>query len=328
MKIAVVLLNWNGKSLLERFLPTLILHSSTADLYVIDNGSTDDSINFITQNFPEINCIPLKHNHGFAKGYNEGLKQVTADVYCLLNNDVKVAPNWLNGVEKAFKERKLAIAQPLILDLKNPSNFEFAGAAGGFIDAYGFPYCRGRLFSSIEKNKGQYTTDSSCLWASGACFFVDRNCWEELGGFDEDFFMHQEEIDFCWRAFNQNYQTGLIGDAKVYHQGGASLPPSGQKIYYNHRNSLWMLTKNLPKNKLLPTLFMRMLFDGLAAVYYLFQANPTAFLMVIKAHLVFYRTFHKMYKKRGEKLPKTTYFHRKSIVFDYFFLRKRKFDAL
>ena len=328
MKIAVVLLNWNGKLLLKEFLPTLVAHSQRADLYVIDNGSTDKSVEYITKNFPQIKIISLRHNYGFAKGYNEGLKHINADVFCLLNNDVQVSPNWLVGVENAFNERGLSIAQPLILDLNKPTHFEYAGAAGGFIDAFGFPYCRGRVFSSIEKNTGQYNRDLTCFWASGACFFVRQTCWEALGGFDEDFFMHQEEIDFCWRAFNHSHIVGVIPDSQVYHKGGATLSPSAQKTYYNHRNSLWMLIKNLPKNKLALILFLRMAFDGLAAVYYLLTGHPKSFLMVIKAHLAFYTSFSKMYRKRYTGSFKTDYFKHKSVVFEYFFLRKRKYSRL
>ena len=328
MKIALVILNWNGKSLLEKFLPSVIKHSESADLYVIDNGSTDDSVTFLSQAFNTINVIALDRNYGFAKGYNLGLKQVNADVFCLMNNDVSVADHWLDGVEEAFKKRKLAIAQPLIMDMNRPDTFEYAGAAGGFIDAFGFPYCRGRLFTSVEKNTGQYHNALTCFWASGACFFVDSSCWEKLGGFDEDFFMHQEEIDFCWRAFNHHYTSGLLPSSKVYHQGAASLPISKNKTYFNHRNSLWMLIKNVPKISLFPVLIVRLVFDGLAAFYYLFQGKPTAFLMVIKAHLKVYVTFFKMYKKRDKTPFKRNYFHRRSIVFDYFFLRKRKFNLL
>ena len=325
MKFAIVLLNWNGKKLLKDYLPALCAYSNSAELYVIDNNSTDGSLAFLDQHYPQIHQIPLPKNYGFAKGYNEGLKQVDADVYCLLNNDVNVTEGWLDPIQKAFEEEKIAIAQPLILQLKNPSYFEYAGAAGGYIDAYGFPYCRGRVFNTLEKNTMQYK-NTEIFWASGACFFVRRTLWEKLKGFDEDFFMHQEEIDFCWRAKNQGASVQVISTSAVHHLGGASLSPSARKTFLNHRNSLLMLLKNLPKKKLFPIVFTRMLLDGIAAFYYLAKGQFSFFFMVIKAHLSVYSMGFATLKKRTNKTYLNRYFHRKSIVFLYFILRKRKFS--
>lgn len=328
MKLAVVILNWNGKELLEKFLPSLIRYSAKAELYVIDNASTDDSLTFLSKYYPTIHSIPLNENFGFAKGYNEGLKQINADVYCLLNNDVEVTQNWLDPIVSAFKTTRVCIAQPTLLQHKEKNYFDYAGAAGGFIDKYGYPYCRGRIFNALEKNTNQYNTTTECFWASGACFFVRRSVWEELGGFDEDFFMHQEEIDFCWRAFNAGKTTKVIADSFVYHVGGASLKPSARKTYYNHRNSLRMMVKNLPKKTLLPTLFQRFILDGVTGVYYLAKGDFRGFFMVIKAHLAVYVKLNSTLKKRSVSISKKPYYHHKSIVWTHFFLRKSKFYDL
>ena len=328
MTYAVVILNWNGKALLEKFLPALVKHSSEANLYVIDNASSDDSLHFLSEHYPEVSQIGLSDNFGFAKGYNEGLKQVKEQVWCLLNNDVEVTKNWLLPFKSAFEKTDVAIAQPHILQYKRKTHFEFAGAAGGFIDQFGYPYCRGRLFQSLEKNTGQYDATSDCFWASGACFFVRQSVWKELGGFDEDFFMHQEEIDFCWRAFNHHKKVQSIGASQVYHMGAASLEPSPQKTYYNHRNSLWMLLKNLPRQQLFSTLLIRLFLDGIAGVKYLAEGHFLSFLMVIKAHLSFYGKMKEMFKKRSEKVIKRDYFTQKSVIWSYFIIRKRKYSDL
>ena len=328
MKTAIAILNWNGKELLEEFLPAIIRYSSSADIYVIDNASTDNSIAFLTQNFPSIKQVILKENYGFARGYNEGLKHIDADLYCLLNNDVEVTENWLNSIVEGFKKTNVSIAQPLLLHHKNKKYFDYAGAAGGFIDKYGFAYCRGRIFNDLEENLNQYNNTYDCFWASGACFFVRKNVWNELGGFDEDFFMHQEEIDFCWRAFNAGKIIQTIGTSFVYHVGGASLAPSPKKTYYNHRNALWMMLKNLPKASLFPILLQRFILDGIAGIHYLFQGNFISFFMVIKAHLAVYASLRKTIKKRPNISAKRQYFQHKSIVWDYFILRKSKFHDL
>ena len=325
MKLAIVILNWNGKKLLEEFLPSIIHYADSADVYVIDNASTDDSVVYLTHAFPTIKQVVLTENFGFAKGYNEGLKQIDADLYCLLNNDVEVTENWLKPLIQAFEKTNVSIAQPLLLQHKERSRFDYAGAAGGFIDKLGFPYCRGRIFNVLEENTNQYNETQNCFWASGACFFVRKNVWKELGGFDEDFFMHQEEIDFCWRAFNAGKITQTVGASVVYHVGGASLAPSPRKTYYNHRNSLWMMLKNLPKASLFPILLQRFILDGIAGIQYLLKGNFASFFMVIKAHLVVYVTLKRTINKRQASFSKKQYFHQRSIVWNHFILRKSKF---
>ena len=327
MKLAVVLLNWNGKALLERFLPAVIAHSKEAELWVIDNASTDDSCAFLDEYYPQIKQVILAENYGFAKGYNEGLKQIDADLYCLLNNDVAPTKNWLPPIITAFKNNAMDIAQPKILSHTTPERFDYAGAAGGFIDRYGFPYCRGRLFDHLETDQQQYTT-SECFWASGACFFIRSSTWKSLGGFDEDFFMHQEEIDLCWRAFNAGYTTQCITASAVHHLGAASLKPSPQKTLFNHRNALWMLLKNVPTKQLFPVVFSRMVLDGFAAFRYLSQGNLMSFFMVLKAHAQVYTKLFYTLKKRNSTAKQTAYFQHKNLPWTFFILRKRKFSQL
>ena len=198
MKLAVVILNWNGQSLLEQFLPTIIQYSPEATIYVADNASTDNSVAYVKANFPSVKIIINKDNYGFAGGYNEALQNVDADLYALVNSDIEVTANWLEPIIETFKnEPKTAIIQPKILDFKNKEYFEYAGAAGGFIDKYGFPFCRGRIFDTLEKDNGQYDNSIEIFWASGACFFIRAQIYHELNGFDADFFAHQEEIDLC-----------------------------------------------------------------------------------------------------------------------------------
>jgi len=327
MKIAVVLLNWNGKKLLERFLPAVVNHTHDAELWVIDNASTDDSCAFLSAHYPQIKQVVLDKNYGFAKGYNEGLKDIKADVYCLLNNDVSPTQGWIHPIRTAFETTNIAIAQPKILSLNSPQQFDYAGAAGGYIDRYGFPYCRGRIFERLETDEKQYDT-ADCFWASGACFFIRSTTWNALGGFDEDFFMHQEEIDLCWRAFNAGYTTKCITSASVHHLGAASLKPSPRKTYLNHRNSLWMLLKNLPANQLFLIVFLRMVLDGLAGVRYLAQGNVRSFFMVLKAHAKVYSSLNKTLKKRVAHKPQRVYYKTNNLPWAYFVLRKRKFSQL
>ena len=319
MKVAVVILNWNGAQLLEQFLPKIIAYSAGADLYVADNASTDDSIAVLRNQFPEVKIIQNNQNFGFAKGYNEALKEVDADIFALVNSDIEVTPNWLTPIIETFeKEKDTTIIQPKILDFKEKEKFEYAGAAGGFIDSFGYPFCRGRIFESIEQDLGQYNNAIEIFWASGACFFIRSEAFRNLNGFDADFFAHQEEIDLCWRAFNKKYVIKYIPNSTVYHIGGATLDKGNpQKTYLNFRNSLFMLTKNLPKNQLFLRLFGRMVLDAFAAFYFLAQGKPKHFGAILKAHASFYSQFKRFYNKR-EKFQRTNYFITKSVVVAYF----------
>lgn len=331
MKTAVVILNWNGKKLLEEFLPSVILYSKAeAEIYVVDNASTDDSIPFLKTNYPEVTLILNNENFGYARGYNEGLKKIEADLFVLLNSDVEVTQNWLAPVIEHFKsDSKIAAAQPKILDYKNKSYFEYAGAAGGFIDKLGYPYCRGRLFNTLEKDKGQYDGVSEIFWASGACLFLRKNAFWEVGGFDEDYFAHQEEIDLCWRLFNSNHKTLCVGDSKVYHLGGGTLENlNPKKTYLNFRNSLFNLLKNSPKSKIISRVLIRMILDGFAGIQFILSFKLAHFFAILKAHYSFYVNLKRMMQKRTESEKKETYYHHKSIVFSYFVRRIKSFKKL
>ncbi|TDD74961.1 glycosyltransferase family 2 protein [Flavobacterium caseinilyticum] len=329
MRIAVVILNWNGILLLEKFLPSVVQFSPEATIYVADNASTDDSISYIKAFFPSVTIIKNNSNLGFASGYNEALKQVNADIYALVNSDIEVTEHWLKPILETFEnEPKTAIIQPKILDYKRKEFFEYAGAAGGFIDEYGYPFCRGRIFDTLEKDNGQYNDSREIFWASGACFFIRSSVYNELNGFDDDFFAHQEEIDLCWRAYNKGYKIKYNSESVVYHVGGATLEQGHpMKTYLNFRNSLLMLTKNLPKEKLYSILFGRMILDGIAAIQFLTQGKFSHFWAILKAHGAFYRLFITNYKKRGQFQNKK-YYEIRSIVFLYFIKKIRLFNAI
>ena len=329
MKIAVVILNWNGSALLQQFLPSVIKYSKEAEIYVADNASTDASIALLKSEFPSIKIIQNQQNYGFAQGYNEALRHLEADILALVNSDVEVTENWLNPIIAAFEmSPETAIIQPKILDYKQKDAFEYAGAAGGFIDKYGYPFCRGRIFDTIEKDRNQYNDDCSIFWASGACFFIRSDVFKSLNGFDSDFFAHQEEIDLCWRAFNRGHQIKFVANSKVYHVGGATLKQGNpKKTYLNFRNSLYMLVKNLPAGQLFSVIFIRAVLDGIAGLQFLFQGKFYHFTAVLKAHFSFYANFSTFYKKRnGPKSAK--YYKINSIIYKYFLLKQRKFTEL
>ncbi|MGM8363685.1 glycosyltransferase family 2 protein [Flavobacterium sp. ARAG 55.4] len=318
-KTAVVILNWNGVQLLENFLPFVIKYSPEATIYVADNASTDTSVSYVKTNFPIVNIIQNTGNFGFAQGYNEALQHIDAEIYALVNSDIEVTENWLKPILETFEnEPNTAIIQPKILDYKNKDHFEYAGAAGGFIDKYGYPYCRGRIFETIEKDNGQYNDAREITWASGACFFIRSNVYHELKGFDADFFAHQEEIDLCWRARNKGYTIRFNPESVVYHVGGATLKQGNpQKTFLNFRNSLLMLVKNLPKENLYSVLFVRLILDGVAGLHFILQGKFSHCFAILKAHFVFYGLFSKTYKKR-DFFQSKKYYNVKSIVIIYY----------
>ena len=328
MKIAIVILNWNGKKLLEEFLPSVVRYSDPkyVAIYVADNASTDDSIAYIKKNFSTVSIIKNIKNWGFARGYNEALKEVEADIYALVNSDIEVTTNWLEPILKQFKEDKeTAIIQPKILDFKNKTQFEYAGAAGGFVDKLGYPYCKGRIFLSLEKDLGQYDGTYPIFWGSGACFFIRSNVFHELGGFDNDYYAHQEEIDLCWRANNKGYKITYVGASTVYHVGGATLKNyHWKKTFLNFRNSLYSITKNAPNFIFL--VFLRLVLDGVAGIKFTLEGKPIHTLAIIKAHFSYYANFRKMYLKRKKNpIKNKDYFQTKSIVWDYFIKRRKHF---
>ena len=318
-KIAVVILNWNGAKLLEQFIPSVMAYSTEAKIYVADNASADNSIAIIKEKFPSITIIQNDGNYGFAKGYNLALQQVEEEYYALVNSDIEVTQNWLAPILCIFDtQANIGIIQPKILDYKNKEYFEYAGAAGGFIDQFGYPYCRGRIFDTIEKDNGQYNDECEIFWASGACFFIRKEIYRKLNGFDDDFFAHQEEIDLCWRAFNLGFKAKYTPASVVFHVGGATLNESNpKKTFLNFRNSLLMLTKNLPENKLFPILLVRLTLDGLAGIQFIFKGKFVHCWAIIKAHFYFYHLINKTLKKR-KRTQSNSYYHSKSIVYHYF----------
>lgn len=318
-KIAVVILNWNGAKLLEQFLPSVVAFSNEANIYVADNASTDNSVEVIKTKFPQVTIIQNQGNYGYAKGYNIALQQIEEPYYALVNSDIEVTENWLAPILSIFdNESNIGIIQPKILDYKNKEYFEYAGAAGGFIDRYGYPYCRGRIFETIEKDKGQYDDEIEIFWASGACLFIRKEVYRALNGFDSDFFAHQEEIDLCWRAFNLGYTAKYTSKSVVYHVGGATLNESNpMKTFLNFRNSLLMLTKNLPDNKLFAILLTRLFLDGLAGVQFIFKGKFVHCWAIIKSHFAFYSLINKNLKKR-KGIASKNYYRSESIVYRYF----------
>lgn len=330
MKIAVVILNWNGRDLLERFLPSVVKNSPEANIYVADNASTDESVAYLESDFPEVRIIQNKENGGYAKGYNDALKNLTEDVFILLNSDVEVASDWLKPIRKHFEENpRTGIVQPKIRDYRKKAYFEYAGAAGGYIDQLGYPFCRGRIFDALEKDEGQYDSVTSIFWASGAALAIRRSLYEELEGLDEAYFAHQEEIDLCWRAFNAGYQTVFVPQSVVYHLGGATLNNlNPRKTYLNFRNSLFNLLKNVPGNQVYFLIFIRLILDGIAGVKFLFEGKPKHTWAVAQAHFHFYAKFKYLHAKRRTPYNKGKYWEFKSIVWNYFVLGKKKYTDL
>lgn len=332
MHTAVVILNWNGKKYLEQFLPALIRYSSgDAEIIVADNASSDDSVSFLELNFPSVRIIRNDANEGFARGYNLALKQVEADYYILLNSDIEVTPDWIRPViEMMEKDPSIAACQPKVRSYSERSKFEYAGAAGGFIDKYGYPFCRGRMFQSLEEDQGQYDDVIEIFWATGACMFVRADLFHKAGGLDEDFFAHMEEIDLCWRLKNLGYKIMYCPKSVVYHIGGGTLPKiSWRKTYYNFRNNFFLLYKNLPDNLVDEVFAKRLFLDLIAALKFLFTAGFKDFWAIYKAHMSFYSALGKTKAKR-KLLPHGPLHqvYKKNIVFEYFLRNKKKFTDL
>ncbi len=316
---AIVLLNWNGQKWLEKFLPSLLQYSEDAQIYVIDNASTDSSVDFLQNKFPSVGIVRNDKNYGFAGGYNEGLKKINAKYYCLLNSDVEVTRNWLHPIITLFDANpKIAAIQPKILSYTDKNKFEFAGAGGGLIDNVGYPYCRGRIFDDVEEDKGQYNDEVEIFWASGCCFFIrSKNFWEQKG-FDDRFFAHQEEIDLCWRLINAGRKIYYTGKSTVYHVGGGTLDKQNpQKTYLNFRNNLSMLLKNLPFPKLIWLIFFRLCLDGIAGIYFGIKNGFPHLWAVVRSHFGFYAQASKTWKLR-QKHQKEDFYQSKWLIFKHF----------
>lgn len=322
---------------LEKFLETVKKYSpaDASAIFIADNGSSDGSLNYIKNQHQGVNVIDLGKNHGFAEGYNRALNQIKADYYVLLNSDIEVSKGWLEKViEYMDKNPEVAACQPKILSYNSRDTFEYAGAAGGFIDKYGYPFCRGRIMNNLEKDKGQYNNIKQVFWASGACLFIRSSTWQESGGFDAGFFAHMEEIDLCWRLNNAGKKIMYIPSSEVFHVGGGTLSyDSPRKIYLNFRNNLYLLYKNLPAGKRRKILFTRMILDGLAAIRFLLILKPGAFYSILKAHRDYYRNRNKLKKAeipvdKDNILSYNKLIYNRSIVFAYFFRRKKRFPDL
>jgi GT2 family glycosyltransferase len=334
---AIVILNWNGIALLTKYLPTVIKHSEIegVTVYVADNGSSDDSVEYIRSSHPDVRIIENETNYGFAKGYNLALRQIDAKYFVLLNSDVEVTENWLEPcIRRMEADSRLAALQPKVLSWSHREHFEYAGAAGGYLDWLGYPFCRGRILYHTETDNGQYNQSLSLLWATGACLFIRAEVFINSGGFDDDFFAHMEEIDLCWRLKNQGWKIGIETESRVYHQGGATLSyHSPAKVYLNFRNSLWMMVKNLPQGKVVHIIIFRLILDGVAAVRFLFTGKLSAFQAVFSAHLSFYGKLRRFIAKRRVLLPNVTNtnhpeIYKSSMVMKFYLLRKKKFSEL
>lgn len=310
IKIAVVVLNWNGKSWLEKFLPTLVNHSKEATVFITDNASTDGSVSFVKDNFPSVKVIINAKNGGYAKGYNDALKQIDAEYFVLINSDIEVTDGWLSPIISLMdSDKQIASCQPKILDYNSKTKFEYAGASGGFIDNLGYPFCRGRIFDFLEEDKGQYNDATEVFWATGACIFVRADSFWEVGGFDADFFAHQEEIDLCWRMKSKGHKIMVEPKSIVYHVGGGTLDAGSPfKTHLNFRNNLKMLFKNLPLPYLFFIIPIRLVLDGVAALTFLNKPKGIGHLFaVMKAHFAFYFEIPKLITKR-RKISQKSYF--------------------
>ncbi|NIJ55916.1 glycosyltransferase family 2 protein [Dyadobacter arcticus] len=327
--VAIVILNYNGRHYLEKFLPNVVRYSDNHDIWIADNASTDQSLNWITEHYPTLNIIQILENKGYAGGYNAALKQIQADYYILLNSDIEVTDNWIEPVI-AFMDSDQAIAacQPKILAYDLPTHFEYAGAAGGYMDYLGYPFCRGRIFDTREEDIGQYDDVKDVFWATGACLFVRASAFHEAAGFDETFFAHMEEIDLCWRLLNLKHRITYCGRSVVYHVGGGTLHKSNpRKTFLNYRNNLVMLFKNLPKGRRWKTVLIRLILDALSSVRFMATGAWPDVVAIARAHFAFYRMIPTLVKQT----PRTTYkapLYYRSVVWEYFVLGKHRFDQL
>ena len=337
MKVSVIILNWNGRALLEEFLPSVIANtpSDIAEIVVADNGSTDDSISMLREKFPSVRVIVLDKNYGFAEGYNRAIDQTDATYTVLLNSDVEVTPSWIDAPLAALEaDETIAAVQPKIRAQRNKEYFEYAGAAGGFIDIYGYPYCRGRIMSVVEKDHGQYDTQADLLWATGACLFVRTDVYKKEGGLDARFFAHQEEIDMCWRLRSRGYRIVCTPASTVYHVGGATLNvESPRKTYLNFRNNLLMLYKNLPEKELRRVFRVRFWLDFIAATKFFITGNPKNASAVFRARREFKQLTTDYKEIRKENLQKTVCLQipeirQQSLLASFYIKGKRTFSKL
>ncbi len=332
---AIVILNWNGLRFLQEFLPSVVANSPGCEVIVADNASTDGSLAFLEASFPQVRIIRNNENLGFCEGYNQALRQVDAKYYVLLNSDVAVTPGWVAPVvELMDADESIAVCQPKINAQQHPDFFEYAGAAGGMIDSLGYPFCRGRLFETLEEDKGQYNDVQEIFWATGACMFVRAKVYHELGGLEPAFFAHMEEIDFCWRAKNAGCKVMYNGYSQVFHVGGGTLHKSNpRKTYLNFRNGLALVYKNLPASELIPTLTLRIILDWIAAFRMLLAGQTADARAVLDAHVDILRKSSYWRSRRKAQQPKGNFtgmagVFKGSIVWEYFVRQKRTVQDL
>ncbi len=332
-EVAIIILNWNGKTYLQKFLPFVLATTyKNARIVLADNASSDESVQYVQENFPTVEIIVNKKNDGFAGGYNWACGIIKSDYYVLLNSDVEVEPNWLDTIIQLMEEnKKIAACQPKILQYAARHSFEYAGACGGWLDQFGYPFARGRVFHECETDKGQYEDATKCFWATGAAMIVRANAYHEAGGLDESFFAHQEEIDLCWTLQELGYEVWVQPASVVYHVGGGTLPKASvYKTYLNFRNNLTMLYKHLPIGKLLWIMPIRFTLDAVAAYRELFKGNGSQFIAIAKAHFTFIKWVFtkKLRKGRRVSLGALNGFYKGSIVLDYFVKGKKTFNEI
>jgi len=336
LSVAVIILNWNGKDILAKFLPSVVKHSQLPDVsvYLADNGSNDDSVGYVEKNFPTVRIIQLDKNYGFADGYNKAMEHIYEEYAVLLNSDVEVTENWLIPLMDYMNHHPETVAcQPKILSYQQKDHFEYAGAAGGYIDRYGFPFCRGRFFNVFEEDKGQYNTVDEIFWATGACMFIRTETFREMGGMDNKFFAHMEEIDLCWRIWARGYSIVYVPESKVYHVGGATLNKTNpHKTFLNFRNNLYLLYKNEPSH-LFYIFIIRYILDFIAFLKFIASFEGQNAMSVLRAHAQFIKNRKKFKPKRKENLSKTVVnniptIYRHSIVLDFFIRGKKYFYQL
>lgn len=331
--ISVVILNWNGSAMLQRFLPSVIRYSEEAEIIVADNGSTDHSIDILREKFPSVRILPFRENYGFAEGYNRAIQQIETPYVLLLNDDVEVTPHWLQPLLEFMNHHpEVAACQPKILSETQRELFEYAGACGGFIDHLGYPYCRGRIFNHVEKDRGQYDQVCPIFWATGAALLVRTDVYRKEGGLDKRFFAHMEEIDFCWRLRSRNYGIYCIPQSTVYHVGGGTLPKSHpRKTFLNFRNNLLMLYKNLPEERLNSTLLIRYFLDLVAALKMLLSGQVKESMAIVKALRTFFKIRHDFDRERKENLQKQQLkdipeMRNESLLVAFYLKKKKKFE--
>ncbi len=336
-RFSIIIVSWNALDHLQTFLPSVAeTDYPSYEIILADNASDDGSVEWVSQAYPGVKIASLDKNYGYCGGNNRAVPHADGEILVFLNNDVKVEPDWLKPLDRCFgDDPALAALQPKMLSFNNPDEFEYAGAAGGMLDKYGYPFCRGRIFDSLEEDRGQYDQPAPIFWASGAALCVRKEIFEDAGGFDEDFEFHMEEIDLCWRLWNRGYKVGYCPKSVVYHLGGGSLPmDSPRKTYYNYRNNLAMIWKNYTSSSLLTRFLGRLVLDGIAAIKELMSGRFRVFAHIFKAHMHFYRSWPAIHRKRGalqkerDELHNPPVMTNRSIVYQYFIRGRKKYSDL